>query len=84
MPRAVGAAVTLARLLARAHVSRYKRTLFFGECQLVDTRLLVPEQDRAESLERLYGDSLRQVLPGLTIHHEPHAGLLKKEAFTLR
>ena len=76
--------MTLARLLARAGVSRYKRSLFFGECLLVDSRLLVPDPDRAASLDRLYGDVLRQVLPALTIVHEPHAGTLKADAFRLR
>ncbi len=69
--------MTLARLLVRARVSRYKRTLFFGGCDLKGTVLLVPDADRAASLTRLYGETLQSVLPGLEIRSTPGLSTFK-------
>lgn len=72
--------MTLARLLVRAHVSRYKRTLFFGGCELKGTVLLVPDADRAASLTRLFLPTLQTFLPALEIRHAAGLSALKGTA----
>ncbi len=47
--------------------SAYKRDLWFGDCVLVKSIILVPEADRADSLRRLFLGKLQRVMSDCTI-----------------
>lgn len=47
--------------------SAHQRDLWFGDCTLQKTVILVPERERAECLTRLFLPRLRKTMPDCTI-----------------